>query len=183
MNTGLASSTTVLLVASLVLAGADARAQTTELCKWVDENGTVHYDVTCPEGVTTSSVTVETGPAKNADDPYADARQQRPSAGAPTPRPAPVPSPMPEPMTGRGVDLSSLSAEELRAACEQARERLLKPTRDSMIEKCKAQGDQDPGYCERFYADYGNGGMRGGLRIQPLFADLPECVAAREARD
>jgi hypothetical protein len=41
----------------------------------------------------------------------------------------------------------------------------------------------DPAWCERFYKDYGEGGRHfDGRPIPRLFDDLPECVAAHEAR-
>jgi AraC-like DNA-binding protein len=49
--------------------------------------------------------------------------------------------------------------------------------------ECKADPNNDPGYCERFWKDYGNS-MRGanGGTIPRMFDDLPICVAAFKAR-
>jgi hypothetical protein len=74
-----------------------------------------------------------------------------------------------------------MSPAQLRAACEQARQARLKPERDALIAECKAKGDRDPGFCERYYRDYGEGGMQGGRRVQPMYSNLPECIAARQA--
>ncbi len=64
---------------------------------------------------------------------------------------------------------------ELDAACEQAREQVLKPLREQYVEQCVRNGEQDSREaCEVFYSDYG---AQSGNRA-PLFYDLPECVAA-----
>ena len=66
---------------------------------------------------------------------------------------------------------------QLDAACEQAREKKLKPLRDRFIEECVANKEQpDRNSCETFYSDYG---AQSGNRA-PLFYDLPECVKAFE---
>ncbi len=71
----------------------------------------------------------------------------------------------------------------LEAKCEAEREAKIKPLRDAEIAKCKADKANDPGYCERFWKDYGNS-MRGanGGTIPRMFGDLPICVAAFKAR-
>ena len=71
----------------------------------------------------------------------------------------------------------------LEARCEAAREERLKPLRDAEIAKCKADKRNDPEYCERFWSDYGDAVRLPNGRMQPrMFDDLPECVAAYEAR-
>jgi hypothetical protein len=71
----------------------------------------------------------------------------------------------------------------LEAKCEAERETKIKPLRDAEIAKCKADQKNDPGYCERFWKDYGNSvrGANGGT-IPRMFGDLPACVAAFKAR-
>ena len=71
----------------------------------------------------------------------------------------------------------------LEAKCEAEREAKIKPLRDAEIAKCKADQNNDPGYCERFWKDYGNSvrGVNGGT-IPRMFGDLPICVAAFKAR-
>jgi hypothetical protein len=71
----------------------------------------------------------------------------------------------------------------LEAKCEAEREAKIKPLRDAEIAKCKADQNNDPGYCERFWKDYGNSrrGANGGT-IPRMFWDLPICVAAFKAR-
>ena len=71
----------------------------------------------------------------------------------------------------------------LEAQCEAAREAKLKPLREAEIERCKAQKRTDPGYCERFYSDLGNASRRPNGTMTPrMFDDLPECIAAAQAR-
>jgi hypothetical protein len=71
----------------------------------------------------------------------------------------------------------------LEAKCEEEREARIKPLRDMEIAKCKADQNNDPGYCERFWKDYGNSvrGAHGGT-IPRMFSDLPICVEAFRAR-
>ncbi|KPK37942.1 MAG: hypothetical protein AMJ69_09835 [Gammaproteobacteria bacterium SG8_47] len=74
------------------------------------------------------------------------------------------------------------TAADLEAQCEAAREIKLAPLRQEKIDECKSQGN-DAASCERQYADYGNATRQGGRYIERMFNDLPECVAAREARE
>ena len=71
----------------------------------------------------------------------------------------------------------------LEAQCEAEREARIKPLRDAEIAKCKADKNNDPAYCERYWKDYGNErrGATGGT-IPRMFWDLPVCVAAFKAR-
>jgi hypothetical protein len=72
---------------------------------------------------------------------------------------------------------------KLEAQCEAAREVKIKPLRDAEIAKCKADASNDPAYCERFWRDYGNATRRANGTMSPrLFDDLPECIAATNAR-
>jgi hypothetical protein len=71
----------------------------------------------------------------------------------------------------------------LEARCEAAREAKIKPLREGEIAKCKANGRDDPGYCERFWSDYGNARrLPNGTMSPRMFDDLPECVSATQAR-
>lgn len=73
--------------------------------------------------------------------------------------------------------------EALEQRCEAAREAKIKPLREAEIAKCKADRRNDPAFCERYWRDYGDAGRTVDGRFRPrLFDDLPECVAAREAR-
>lgn len=79
--------------------------------------------------------------------------------------------------------LDEAEVQALEARCEAAREARLKPLREAEIAKCKADKRNDPAYCDRFWADYGNAVRLPNGRMQPrLFDDLPECTAAYKAR-
>jgi hypothetical protein len=71
----------------------------------------------------------------------------------------------------------------LEARCEKEREAQIKPLRDAKIAQCKAEGRNDPGYCERFWSDYGNAVRRPNGTMTPrMFDDLPVCLEAFKAR-
>ncbi len=69
------------------------------------------------------------------------------------------------------------------ARCEKARELLLAPERERLIERCVATKN-DVVYCENFYRDYGAGGSgAGGKYRKRQYNDIPDCQAAkREAQ-
>jgi hypothetical protein len=87
-------------------------------------------------------------------------------------------------------EASSLQA--LERQCETARERQIAPLRQDAINQCmadRASGNRGSRnsrdareYCERFYADFGQGGrtQSGGFR-QRMFHDIPECQAFYDA--
>jgi hypothetical protein len=77
-----------------------------------------------------------------------------------------------------------MSAEELEVMCEKEREKRLAPEREQAIQNCKTNKRNSQGYCERYYSDYGDvQRIVGTDRMRPaLYMDLPECVAAWEAR-
>jgi hypothetical protein len=86
------------------------------------------------------------------------------------------------PLSSHAGDEANVSA--LEAKCEQAREVRLKPLRDAEIKKCKEEQQKDPEYCERYWRDYGDAMRLPNRTIKPrMFDDLPECVAAQEARN
>jgi hypothetical protein len=71
----------------------------------------------------------------------------------------------------------------LEAQCEREREALIKPLRDAEIAKCKADGNNDAAYCERYWKDYGNPvRIANGGMTPRMFDDLPSCQAAFKAR-
>jgi hypothetical protein len=73
--------------------------------------------------------------------------------------------------------------EALEAQCEQEREARIKPLRDMEVQKCKADRNNDPAFCERFWKDYGNSvRIANGGMTPRMFDDLPVCQAAFKAR-
>lgn len=150
--------------------------------KWVDHDGVVHFSDEPPDASEALSVEMIT------------------TAAAPTPTPAPMrPEPAiptrksaqpevvpiePAPVAATpDVDITTMSLEALDRRCEEARERKIAPLRAAEIAKCKDEGDKDPAWCERFYADYGAGGRNVNDTYRPpMFHDLPECLDALEER-
>jgi hypothetical protein len=168
------------LVIPVLLMTWMSAAPAAELCKWVDENGTVHYAETCPDAVESDSVDVDVeGPANAGDDPYADSRarleQRGAEAGAAGQDPVPA---LAAPM-GQQPDYAGMSPAQLASECERQREARLGPERQQLIAQCKAEGQKSASACERFYADWGNGGVRGGHTVGRKYDNLPVCLAAR----
>lgn len=80
-------------------------------------------------------------------------------------------------------DFGQKSAVELEAMCEKKREKLLAPQRERLIQNCIKSQDQSQEYCERYYSDFGDAQRISPAQVRPaLYMNLPECVAAREAR-
>ena len=79
--------------------------------------------------------------------------------------------------------LDRMSAEKLEALCQQEREKRLAPERERLIKDCVERQDKSQEHCENFYHDFGDATRvdRWTMRHE-LYMDLPECVAAREAR-
>jgi hypothetical protein len=84
------------------------------------------------------------------------------------------------------------SLQELELQCENERAKLIAPLRQKAIDQCIAdytssnRGNRtrrdSREYCERYYADYGQGGRSqpGGFRMR-MFHEIPECLAFYEA--
>lgn len=71
----------------------------------------------------------------------------------------------------------------LEAQCEKEREEKIKPLREMEIAKCNANRNNEPGYCERYWKDYGNAMRIADAGMTPrMFDDLPICVQAFKAR-
>ena len=78
------------------------------------------------------------------------------------------------------VELKRL--DELDRQCEQAREAKLAPMRAERIERCVREDKRPRDECNTELSSWGNTQtVRGGSRTG-MFYDLPECVAAFEAR-
>ena len=94
-----------------------------------------------------------------------------------------MPERVPAPPIAEKVDITTMSLEALDRRCEDAREQKIAPLRAAEIAKCKEEGEKDPAWCERYFADYGAGGrtLQGNYR-PPMFNDLPECLEALEER-
>jgi|GEM_PF-922451 len=83
-----------------------------------------------------------------------------------------------------GRELQNMSVDELEALCEREREKRLKPEREHLVERCIRRGDKQAEWCRNYYADWGDA-RRVDINtlLPPRYYDLPECVAARKARE
>jgi hypothetical protein len=80
--------------------------------------------------------------------------------------------------------INEMSLEDLDSRCDAAREEKIAPLRESAIEECKQGKRNDPAWCERFNADFGDGGRTGDGNVRPrMFDDIPECVDALNERN
>ena len=168
---------TLVVLAALLFATTSV-SQT--VFKWTDESGVVHYGDSVPAGVES----FERVGITPASPPSADSAPV-PAAGAPevsATEPAPQ-APASSASAATPQAASALSFEELDRICEDAREAAIAPLRAAAIDECKAEPRSDPAYCERFYADYGDGGRAESGAYRPRqFDDLPECVQAQQER-
>lgn len=74
--------------------------------------------------------------------------------------------------------------DELDRKCEAARLAKLAPIRAELIDKCVKVDKRPRERCEAEFANYGETKATAhGKAVAGLFYDLPECVAAFEARD
>jgi hypothetical protein len=96
-----------------------------------------------------------------------------------------------EGMAGGGIcpsgdkrDMKKMSAEQLDALCESVREKHLRPERDKLIARCIKRGEKQDEWCVNYYADWGDAQRIDTAHIRPaMYYNLPECVAAKEARE
>ena len=172
----------ILLGIILTVACASVNAQQT-VFRWVDEDGVVHFSDAPPdesEAVESETFTTEKPPPSIAP---AQPVVKSPAASETEGEKQSAPPEIETPPLVRKVDIATLSVADLDRRCEDAREKLIAPLREAEIAKCNQQEDTDPARCERFYADYGDGGRTAsGGTFPPMFHDLPECVDALEER-
>jgi hypothetical protein len=80
-------------------------------------------------------------------------------------------------------EMEGMSVEQLEALCEREREKRLKPEREAHIKRCIDRGAKDPEWCERYFHDWGEPMRLDIQSVRPaLYYDLPECIAAKKAR-
>lgn len=73
--------------------------------------------------------------------------------------------------------------QELDRQCEAARQAKLAPMRRDLIERCVREDKRPRADCEAEFGPWGETrGRAGGGAVGGLFYDLPECVAATQAR-
>ena len=171
----------ISLALTAVCAGAHAEET---VYKWVDEDGVVHFSDAPPaEGDPSDAETViipKSPPvaapaqpaAKPATVPQTSSSSQSKKPAAETP-----------PLFGK-IDVTKMSLADLDLRCDESREKMIAPLREAEIAKCKQDKKNDPAWCERFNADYGDGGRTASGSIRPrMFDDLPECVEAMQERN
>lgn len=145
--------------------------------RWTDENGVVHISESAPAGVNAEVIQLQASP---------------PAASAPATNPAPVAQAnttnapvQPELAAEKSqIAISEMSLGELDQRCEAARQKKIAPLKQAEIEKCKSQPRNDPAWCERHNADFGEGGRNVNGTMRPrMFDNLPECVDALQERN
>jgi len=150
--------------------------------KWVDEDGVVHFSAEPPdeskadefEKLTTAKAPLNVPPAQPAiKSPATSETDSQPQSEQPK---------IELPALVEKTDTTTMSLAELDRRCEDAREKMIAPLREAEITKCKQDKKNDPAWCDRFNADYGDGGRTLSGTIRPrMFNDLPECIEAEQA--
>lgn len=165
---------------SIFCAGANAQ-QT--VYKWVDEDGVVHFSDAPPDQsklAETETISIPRSPpapvtAQPAPKPPISSAAK--VANQPQQRAQAAPA-------NQQIDISNMSIADLDRRCEAARERKIAPLRAAEIAKCKENKRNDPAWCERFNADFGDAGRTISGTMRPrMFDDLPECVEALRERN
>ena len=183
---------TIPLIVVLTLIAAMA-ASGGEYCKWTDESGVVHYDERCPDNVTSAIVAAEDerteSQIKAADELSKSVLSETTQSNKSRAK-----SHRPESRNDAGVtadsspqnskDFSKMSADQLDVLCEEEREKRLAPEREQLIKICVGETRSSQEHCENYYSDYGAAILNDGTGLiqRALYVDLPECVAAWEAR-
>jgi hypothetical protein len=174
----------VLFISLTMTAFCAAAVAEKTVYKWVDEDGVVHFGDAPPVDAIpgeTETITIPKSPANV-------------SPARPVASPATVSSPAEEtptapqvaetPLLFEKMDITKMSVADLSLRCDEAREKMIAPLREAEIAKCKQDKREDPAFCERFNADYGEGGrnINGSMRPR-MFDDLPECVEALQEKN
>jgi len=170
-----------ILAISIILTviAASASAQQT-VYRWVDKDGVVHFGDEPPGDV--ENVEAVTLPAFSA--PAAQPVVEVPVATKDVGEDHPVQAEFATPPPVREVNISNMSLVELDQRCEGAREKRIAPLRQAEIEKCKQDKRNDPAWCDRFNADFGDGGRTAAGTFRPrMFNDLTECLDAVKERN
>ncbi|MEO0973845.1 MAG: DUF4124 domain-containing protein [Pseudomonadota bacterium] len=148
--------------------------------RWTDENGTIHITDQAPKGVDYQEISVSSGGTRAQPIP-----QSVPSTPPVVTPSAPVSSAASESFEQSPATPTreQMTLEQLDARCEAARQARIAPLRAEQIASCQEDGTNDPDWCERYFADYGNGGRRRNGRYRPrMFEDIDECLEAASER-
>jgi hypothetical protein len=165
-----------LLVAVTLMSFCSSAIAEKVVYKWVDADGVVHFgDAPPDEAAMAEAVVIPKSPPANVQPPAIA------PATATTPDAAPAPIAAEMNALYKKTDISKLSIADLDLRCDEAREKMIAPLREAEIEKCKEDKREDPAFCERFNADFGESGRTVSGSIRPrMFDDLTECVDAKE---
>ena len=167
----------------LMFIATSASAQQT-VYRWVDKDGVVHFGDAPPddaEAVETMTLTYDE-PASGV--PTAQPVVTAPGASEKVDEDQLVQPEIEKPPPVKEVNISNMTLIELDQRCDDARENKIAPLRDAEIENCKQNKRNDPAWCERFNADFGEGGRTVSGNFRPrMFDDLPECVDALKERN
>jgi hypothetical protein len=174
-----------ILVAAVAVTAicAGAYAEKT-VYKWVDEDGVAHFSDSPPAesnpGDTETLTIPKTPPSVAPVQPAAPT----PAASVPVAENQSTQPQKEMPPLYEKIDISKMSVSDLDLRCDEAREKMITPLREAEIAECKQDKRRDPEWCERFNADFGDGGRTVSGSIRPrMFDDLPECVEALEERN
>ncbi len=172
----------LLLGIILLCLSANVDAQQ-KVYKWVDEDGVVHFSATPPpESESAETETFTTAKAPPYVPPSQPVRKPPPASETVGEKRSAQPE-VEIPPAIEETDITKMTIADLDRRCEDAREKKIAPLREAEISKCKEDGGRttDPAWCERHYADYGNGGKTISGTFRPrMFNDLPECVEAEQ---
>jgi hypothetical protein len=166
----------------LTVACGSVYAQQT-VYQWVDEEGVVHYGEKPPDESPKDEVEVfTTDPAPTYVAP-AQTTIKSPSASETVVENQSAQPEIQVRSQVKELDISEISLADLDSRCENAREKIIAPLRKAEIEKCIQTGTGDQGWCETFWADYGDSQRtRSGVFIPRQFNDIPECTEALDER-
>jgi hypothetical protein len=151
--------------------------------KWVDEDGVVHFSQEPPGKSPEAEVEVlTTDPAP----PYVPPAQTTVKSPSASEKDVAKQSARPETQTrpqAKEIDITEMSLADLDRRCEAARKKIIAPLRKAEIEKCIQTETGDQGWCETFWADYGDAQRTSsGVMIPRQFHDIPECTEALNER-
>ena len=175
-------SLTAILIIGLLASSASVSAQQ-KVYKWVDEEGVVHYSEEPPgESPKAEVETFTTDPAPPYVPPAQTTVKSQPASETDVAKQSTQPEPQTRPPVKK-TDITKMSLADLDRRCEAAREKIIAPLRKAEIAKCIQTGTGDQGWCDVFWADYGDAQRtRSGVIIPRQFNDIPECVEALDER-
>jgi hypothetical protein len=168
------SGQNIVIAITLMVFCSGAFAQTT-VYKWVDEDGVTHFgDAPPDESTSTETLVIPKSPPAPVQ-----TSTSPPAASITGVESEPLPEEADVPLLFEKTDVAHLSIADLNLRCDEAREKMIAPLREAEIAKCKQDKREDPAFCERFNADFGEGGRTVSGAMRPrMFDDLPQCLEA-----